>query len=818
VKIYTFALVFNLIFGLIAVVLSLGFYTIEREMLLQMVADSLNRSCFQLEEDLHKAMKNGRVHEIQGILDQLPAINHAIANVSISKDGKYIDFSSSRSLQGKLAGADFMPVEQLYDGIINLHYSKFKSNFSYVDDTQKHDATLLILIDEQYVYGSLIKIAWVYGLIIFLLIGTLAWMSYIVVEKLLVTPLERLMLHALTASTVSNDYFIDEFSGLDKKLSHSFLTLRQQQSELQGALDETLYLDGILRTVADINQLLIAVKSVAQLLEKSAVRLAIHPGYTFCWIALENQGKLIIRAYSSDDIPDLSIGMCIADLNNDDVVSQSFIQKKSLIIDHLEQNYAPHLWHSLAKQSGSFIALPLFASMHDEPIGVLGLYAVSVTGFTKKEIEMLEELSADIGFAIRSFEQSEQLQHHLTTDKNTGLPNRVSLTDRLSENFNVTLAIINIDRFSDINDVYGITIGDVVLINYANWLSQQISAMDGISLYKLGGDEFVLLFCKKIELNQCRKFLEQLILSSSRASFSIDGIEILLTISIGYAEGSLRVLEHATAAIKQAKMTRKSIGLYVSASVGKENNVAWYKRIKSAIEESRIVPFFQPIVDNQTRRIIKYEALIRLIEKDGTIITPNAFLGIAKRMRLYGQLTRIMVEKTVHIFKFSKIPVSINLSTEDLLDCELADMIEKLIMHHHLGKIMIFEILESEGIENYTEVSSFVDRFKSLGCRFAIDDFGSGYSNFDHLLKLNVDTLKIDGSLIKNLPHDRNARIFVQHICEFAHEMGISTVAEFVANEEIYLQVNALGIDASQGYFFYEPAATLVESSANQAF
>jgi EAL domain-containing protein (putative c-di-GMP-specific phosphodiesterase class I) len=128
-----------------------------------------------------------------------------------------------------------------------------------------------------------------------------------------------------------------------------------------------------------------------------------------------------------------------------------------------------------------------------------------------------------------------------------------------------------------------------------------------------------------------------------------------------------------------------------------------------------------------------------------------------------------------------------------------------------MGRVIIFEILESEGIENYTEVSAFVDRFKAIGCRFAIDDFGSGYSNFEHLLKLNVDTLKIDGALIKNLPHDRNAQIFVKHIADFAHEMGISTVAEFVSCEEIYKQVREIGIDASQGYYFYEPSASLVE-------
>jgi EAL domain-containing protein (putative c-di-GMP-specific phosphodiesterase class I) len=155
--------------------------------------------------------------------------------------------------------------------------------------------------------------------------------------------------------------------------------------------------------------------------------------------------------------------------------------------------------------------------------------------------------------------------------------------------------------------------------------------------------------------------------------------------------------------------------------------------------------------------------------------------------------------------------VSLNLSAQDLINPDLADYLEHAIQDNGMGKLMIFEILESEGIENYHAVSEFVDRFKSIGCRFAIDDFGSGYSNFDHLLKLNVDTLKIDGALIKNLPHDRNAQIFVKHICDFAHEMGISVVAEFVANEEIYKRVKEMGIDASQGYYFYEPSPTLIK-------
>jgi diguanylate cyclase (GGDEF)-like protein len=457
------------------------------------------------------------------------------------------------------------------------------------------------------------------------------------------------------------------------------------------------------------------------------------------------------------------------------------------------------------------ISLPLVSAIDALPLGVMTLYSKRSEGFEPKEIAMLEELAGDIGFAVRSFNQREQLKYHLTTDSITDLPNRFSLVETLSHHNICALAIINIDRFGDINEVYGIAIGDAILAGYGHWLRLKIASQKYIALYKLGSDEYALVAAHQSNLNVFMNFLEGLISATQKESFVIEGIEIVLTVTVGVAPATESVLEHATAALKQARKKRLSMELFSHDSKQEqENNIAWYKRIKEAIEESRIVPYFQPIIDNKSGTIIKYEALIRLIDPDGAVISPYLFLEIAKKTKLYPELTKIMIDKVVKVFKNSPFPVSLNLSTQDLINPDLADYLERAIHDNGVGKRMIFEILESEGIGNYTAVSEFVDRFKSIGCRFAIDDFGSGYSNFDHLLKLNIDTLKIDGTLIKNLPHDRNAQIFVKHICDFAHEMGISVVAEFVANEEIYRHVKEIGIDASQGYYFYEPSALLI--------
>ncbi|BBP00718.1 sensor domain-containing diguanylate cyclase [Sulfuriferula nivalis] len=786
-------------------------------MILRTIADELNQNTFLLEENARRSLQNGRDNELQAILDQTFALNDVIAEISISKDGQTIYASSSRTLINKPIANDYIPFSQLHEGLLNHQHTAYKIKFYYFEGSQKHTAYMLIRIDKGYVFGRSNQIAILYGIGILTVLSLLSLLLFTVIQRLAIKPLGKITQHAHTGSTSTHRYFIKEFSELAHTLSETFQSMHHQQHELQLAYDETKYLDGILRTVADINQLLISANNIDELISKSVNRLAGHSGYTLCWLTLKSNNSLPIQAYSPDPTGLLQLALTIThniDEQSDDPVVQACILSKTVVITHLSTHTSNLPWRQVAEHGGygSFIALPLLPSLYEQPIGVLGLYAQKDDGFNPKEIAMLEELAGDIGFAIQAFKQREQLKRHLTTDAITDLPNRTSLVDQLIINPEVSLALINIDRFSDINSVYGVTIGDGILAQYGQWLAKFIAPFNGVTLFKMGNDEYALLFTEPSAVAQHKELLEQIIAMSAKELFVIGEIEVMLTITVGMVVASDKLLEHATTALKQAKLTHKNMQIYEFASIQKdqENNIAWYKRIKDAVEDSRIAPYFQPIVDNKTQRIIKYEALVRLIEKDGNVISPYQFLAISKKTRQYGQLTKIMFDKVVQQFHNSSVPVSINLSTEDLLNSELADYLEQTILSHQIGNRLIFEILESEGIDNYTEVSAFVDRFKSIGCRFAIDDFGSGYSNFDHLLKLNIDTLKIDSSLIKNLPHDRNAQIIVKHISDFAREMGINTVAEFVANEAIYQMVLDMGIDASQGYYFYEPSAWLI--------
>lgn len=291
--------------------------------------------------------------------------------------------------------------------------------------------------------------------------------------------------------------------------------------------------------------------------------------------------------------------------------------------------------------------------------------------------------------------------------------------------------------------------------------------------------------------------------------------ELSIRITIGGAYQIQEALEKADIALKSAKKSGKEFLLYdetLNVEQQYKNNMEWTKKLSWALENDKITAFYQPIFDNKTNKIVSSECLIRLIDQNNNIISPYHFLTIAKKTKMYSKLTKIMIEKSCQYFEHLDCDFSINVSVEDILDEEIVEYISHSVQKYNVSKKIIFELLETEGIENYEEVSSFIHEMKSLGCRIAIDDFGSGYSNFEYLLQLNIDYIKIDGSLIKNLDTDKNAQIVVETIVSFAKKLDIIVIAEYVHNKDVYEKVKALNIDRSQGFFLEEPQDSLILS------
>lgn len=406
----------------------------------------------------------------------------------------------------------------------------------------------------------------------------------------------------------------------------------------------------------------------------------------------------------------------------------------------------------------------------------------------------------------------DSIEHQFYNDSLTGLENRRKLTEKLEEKNNSFLIIINIDSFQEINDLYGNESGDAILKDFAMFLKEIIPSNS--ALYRLHSDEFSYLCSRTMDIDDFKVFASMLSEKISNKLFKIDGnSEVSLSATFGIAYGYETLLENADIALKLAKKSKKDFLIYdetMYMAKEYEKNFEWTKRLKRAIEEDKIVPLFQPIVNSKTQEIVKYEALMRIVDNNGTYIAPIHFLELAKKNKLYHQLTKIIVEKTFQKFQNSKYSVSINISVEDILNKDINQFIIEKLKDSLIGEKIVFEIIESEGIENFEQVLEFINKVKSYGAKVSIDDFGTGYSNFDYLMKLKVDFIKIDGSMIKNIDIDKNSQMITKTIVNFAKNMKIKTIAEFVHSKNVFMKVQELEVDFSQGYYFGEPSESIV--------
>lgn len=429
--------------------------------------------------------------------------------------------------------------------------------------------------------------------------------------------------------------------------------------------------------------------------------------------------------------------------------------------------------------------------------------------------------------SIRDMTALHKLNKELMDSKHdalTNLPNRRKLLsdiDDMDSAFNIVL--LNIDSFKEVNTFYGHKIADQLLIAFATELVEYAKGMKESTVYKLPVDEYVILVksaCNQAEVSEC---ITKLSLNLNKKIFTAVDQEISLNVTIGIAgcksddvqiDDKKEVMAYADMALKLAKKTRKNYLYYDDSFHIKEdyeNNLSWIKRLRNAIDEDRVVPFYQPIVNAKTLKTEKYEALIRIIEKDGTVIPPIEFLEISKKVRLYHQLTRIMIDKVMEeLSNHPLIQCSINLSIVDINDNAMNAYIIDKIKHSPYAHQIIFEILESEGIENYDRVNEFITEVKKYGVKIAIDDFGAGYSNFVYITKLDIDYIKIDGSIIRTIDTNITSQIITKTIIDFASQLNIQTIAEFVCNEDVSNYVKHLPLTHLQGYYFGEPSPKII--------
>ena len=437
---------------------------------------------------------------------------------------------------------------------------------------------------------------------------------------------------------------------------------------------------------------------------------------------------------------------------------------------------------------------------------------------------------------------TQQMAHQATHDELTGLVNRREFGRRLSQALKGAqrlgkqhaLCCLDLDRFKLVNDSAGHQAGDALLKQVSQALIRRIRQRD--TLARLGGDEFSVLL-ENCELDKAREIAESLVAAVDDVNFTWNDQTFDISVSIGL------VAITAAAESPSQLMSQADIACYTAKDLGRNrvceyspdndqmnrhhNEVFQATALNDTLAENRLRLFLQPIFAlnpwHELNEPSHYEIVVRMLDKQGQLILPNAFIPAAERYGLMGNIDRWVIKMALcHYWELigssKEAGININLSGNSLTDEGLLAFVRQQFLDHDVPPERVcFEITETAAVSNLTQASLFITAMKTMGCRFALDDFGSGLSSFTYLKHLPVDYVKIDGSFIKDMAHNDIDRAMTGAINELGHILGIRTIAEYVESRALVGQLIALGVDFAQGDALGRPVPGITESTFDQA-
>ncbi len=427
-----------------------------------------------------------------------------------------------------------------------------------------------------------------------------------------------------------------------------------------------------------------------------------------------------------------------------------------------------------------------------------------------------------------SMAMASQMDYLVSHDALTGLLNRYEFDQRLkkalknskSQKDRYVLFYMDLDQFKVVNDTCGHLAGDELLNQLSRVLQKEVS--DGDTLARLGGDEFGMLL-KNCDLNQAKKAAKKLQRAVRNFRFHYKNKTFSIGVSIGIVEITAHsqidanVLSLADSACFLAKEDgRNRIHIYHQNDedlARQHGEMQWVSRIQNALEQNLLEIYCQRIVPvGRTREGAGHvEVLVRMLDENGATIPPAAFIPAAERYNLMSELDRWVIEHTFlwlseNRESMEKLITTINISGQSFGDEHFLDYLIVMLSDYKIEPSSIcFEITETAAVGNLSCAISFIKDLKSLGCKFALDDFGSGMSSFTYLKNLPVDYLKIDGSLVKDIATNAVNFSMVEAINQVGRVMGLQTIAEFVENQAILEKLEEIGVDYAQGFGVAKP-------------
>ena len=483
------------------------------------------------------------------------------------------------------------------------------------------------------------------------------------------------------------------------------------------------------------------------------------------------------------------------------------------------------------------------APLHFSPQGLLLSRDGSEYAIEESIAPIRDGSGATIGYVLvfHDVTHSRYLAHQLnwqaSHDSLTGLANRREFESVMfqlcesaqSQNKQHALLYMDLDQFKIVNDTCGHAAGDELLRQLAAIIGSMVR--EGDSLFRLGGDEFAVLLTgcpvNRAEqiANDIRQTIEAFRFIWQDKPFVI-GVSIGLVPITAESESMTQLLAAADAACYAAKEKgRNRVQIYEASDQElslRKGEMQWLPRINQALEDNRFVLYYQKITPIQSAALsnpVQYEVLLRMLDEQGKLVPPQAFIPAAERYNLMPNVDRWVIHNTLqwiaaHAAALEGVStVYINLSGQSLNDEAFVHYVVEQIKNAGPLSVRIgFEVTETAAVANLGRAMHVINTLKALGCSFALDDFGSGMSSFAYLKSLPVDKIKIDGIFVRDILTDKIDYAMVEAINRIGHEMGIETVAEFVENQAILEKLKIIGVDYAQGYGLHIPA--LLEESA----
>jgi len=605
-------------------------------------------------------------------------------------------------------------------------------------------------------------------------------------------------------------------------------------TEVRNQQEKIKRLTRIKEVRSGINSAIVRIRDRNELLDE-ACRVAVDVGlFKLAWIGSIDpetlDGRVIAWSGGSEAyIDQIRLTAQPESPHRDRPVNRAVRELKPIVYNDLRLDpvVAPVKTELIKHGHRAMAALPLVVQKR---VHVLTLFAADVDFFDREEIELLQELAGDIAFGLEHIAKDEELDYVSNYDALTGLPNRTLFNESLKWTINhaeehhwiVSVLVIDLDRFKNVNDTLGHALGDELLRQVSQRLTGWLEIRE--TVWRLGGDEFAMVLVSAESQQGSDVDVANSIRDALHKPFLLDGHEITITASIGISvfpadsNDPDTLLKYADTAMYKAKEAGQDTFRFYRAEMNALalEQLELDNALRKALAQGEFELYYQPKVRTDNGRWSGVEALLRWNRAGHGLVMPSIFIPIIEGTRLAVPVAAWVIDEAcrqINEWRRSGVgpfSVAVNVSGKSFVLESLPDMISNSLREHSIDPSMLeIEITESSLMMPVEETDSALCKLKALGIGISMDDFGTGYSNLAYLKRFPIDTLKIDLSFIRDITVNPDAAAIAIAVIEMAHSVKLKAVAEGVETRAQYELLSAHGCDEIQGYYISKPVTAV---------